>query len=58
MAKKSPKRKAGRKRSATKDLTTRKANQAKGGGAVAGVLYAAFDNNDAPKPPGSLRSTP
>jgi hypothetical protein len=38
--------KSGRKRSTPADMTARKASQAKGGGAVAGVLHAAFHNND------------
>jgi len=42
----------------TTDMTARKTSQAKGGGAVAGVLWAALSSNDAPKPTGSLRSAP
>ena len=51
MAKKSRRRTAGRKRSATTDMATRKADQARGGaGAVAGILYAAMSSNDSTKP--------
>jgi hypothetical protein len=51
MAKKSRRRTSGRKRSATVDMATRRADQAKGGaGAVAGILWAAMHNNDFAKP--------
>jgi hypothetical protein len=51
MAKKSRRRTSGRKRSATVDMATRKADQDKGGaGAVAGILWAAMHNNEITKP--------